>query len=93
MLQHEIADDYVISSGKAYPVREFCDIAFQCVGLKYQDYVIVDPIFYRPAEVDILLGDSQKAKEKLHWNYTISLKEFIEEMVENNLQLLIWKWQ
>ena len=87
MLQQPIADDYVISTGETHSVREFCDLSFRIVGLNYKDYIIVDPIFYRPAEVDILLGDSSKAKNILGWQPTTTFQQIIEEMVEYDLEL------
>ena len=87
MLQQPIADDYVISTGETHSVREFCDLSFRIVGLNYKDYIIVDPIFYRPAEVDILLGDSSKAKNILGWQATTTFQQIIEEMVEYDLEL------
>lgn len=86
MLQQPIADDYVISTGETHSVREFCDLSFRIVGLNYKDYIIVDPIFYRPAEVDILLGDSSKAKNILGWQATTTFQQIIEEMVEYDLE-------
>lgn len=86
MLQQPIADDYVISTGETHSVREFCDLSFRIVGLNYEDYIIVDPIFYRPAEVDILLGDSSKAKNILGWQPTTTFQQIIEEMVEYDLE-------
>ena len=85
MLQQEMPDDYVISSGKAYSVREFCEIAFAHVGLKYQDYVVTNKKFFRPAEVDILLGNSDKAHKTLNWKPTFSFKDLVYEMLENDL--------
>lgn len=86
MLQQEKPDDYVIATGDTHSVREFCDIAFSSVGLNYKDYVIVDPKFYRPCEVDVLTGDATKAKEKLGWVPTTSFKELVSRMVEHDLE-------
>lgn len=86
MLQQETPDDYVIGTGETYEVREFCDHAFNTVGLKYQDYVTVDPRFYRPAEVDLLISDPSKAKEKLGWEREVSFKGLVEMMVESDLK-------
>ena len=66
MLQQETPDDYVVATGEAHSVREFVDLAFSEVGLNYEDYVVVDPKFFRPAEVNYLLGDATKAREQLH---------------------------
>ncbi|MBU5444372.1 GDP-mannose 4,6-dehydratase [Paenibacillus sp. MSJ-34] len=85
MLQQEEADDYVIATGKTTTVRDMCRIAFNYVGLNYEDYVVIDPKYYRPAEVDILLGDPSKARGKLNWEPRTSLEELIEMMVEADL--------
>jgi len=88
MLQQEEPDDYVVCTGETHSVREFCEIAFDHVGLDYQDYVIQDPRFYRPAEVDLLVGNPQKAKDKLSWEPRVSFRELISMMVDADLQLL-----
>ena len=88
MLQQEIPDDYVICTGETHSVREFCEAAFRYVGLNYRDYVIQDPRFYRPAEVDLLVGDPSKAREKLSWEPQVSFEELIKRMVDSDLQLL-----
>ena len=66
-------------------VRQFCDAAFSHVGLDYTDHVSTDPMFYRPAEIHLLLGDCTKAEKKLGWNYNLGLKEMVTEMVESDL--------
>ena len=86
MLQQDQPDDYVVSSGKTHAVREFCDKAFRLVGLDYRDHVVQDDRLFRPAEVDILLGDCTKARQKLGWDYRHTLDELIEEMVERDLR-------
>ncbi|MBU1196114.1 MAG: GDP-mannose 4,6-dehydratase [Proteobacteria bacterium] len=86
MLQQEQPDDYVICSGETHSVREFCEKAFNVAGLDYRDYVITSEKFFRPAEVDILLGDHSKAEEMLGWKPTVSFDELINEMVENDLK-------
>ncbi len=86
MLQQPDPDDYVIATGRSRTVEEMCKIAFDCVGLNYQDYVLVDPRLFRPAEVDELLGNPAKAKEKLGWSPKIGLEELIHMMVEADLQ-------
>ena len=88
MLQQDHPEDYVICTGETHSVREFCETAFHYVGLDYRDYVIQDPLFYRPAEVDLLVGDSTKAREKLSWKPEKSFEELIEIMVDSDLQLL-----
>ena len=86
MLQQEEPDDFVISTGKTYTVRLMCEIAFSRVGLDYNDYVVVDPKFYRPAEVQLLLGDCTKAKEKLGWEPEVDFKGLIEMMVDADVE-------
>ncbi|SUE42874.1 GDP-mannose 4,6-dehydratase [Roseomonas gilardii] len=85
MLQQEVPDDYVVATGRTTTVRDMCRIAFGHVGLDYEEFVKVDPAFLRPAEVDLLLGDPSKAKEKLGWTPEISLEEMIREMVDADL--------
>lgn len=85
MLQQEKPDTYVVATGKTTTVRDMCKIAFEHVGLDYEKYVVIDPVFYRPAEVDILLGNPQKAREKLGWEAKTSLKELINMMVEADI--------
>ena len=86
MLQQETPDDYVISTGEQHSVREFCDIAFASVGLKTKDHVVTDPQFFRPAEVNTLLGDSSKAQSKLGWQRKIDFQQLVTMMVEADLQ-------
>jgi GDPmannose 4,6-dehydratase len=88
MLQQEEPDDYVIATGETHSVRELCEVAFKHVGLNWQDYVVVDEKFYRPAEVDLLIGDARKAHARLGWEPSLSFKELIEMMVEADLELL-----
>ncbi|SDW43221.1 GDPmannose 4,6-dehydratase [Marinococcus luteus] len=85
MLQSDEPDDYVISTGETHTVEELVDIAFQYVGLDWRDYVVTDPKFVRPAEVDLLLGDCTKAKEKLGWELEVGFRELVEMMVESDL--------
>ena len=85
MLQQDEPDDYVIATGVATTVRDMCKIAFDYVGLKMDDHVKIDPSLYRPAEVDLLLGDPSKAKAKLGWQTTRTLEEVIHEMVDADL--------
>ncbi|NDB58956.1 GDP-mannose 4,6-dehydratase [bacterium] len=87
MLQQNNADDYIISTGETHSVREFCEIAFNSLDLNYNDYVSVDPIYYRPSEVDLLLGDSSKAQSVLGWQPNTSFNDLIKIMIENDLQL------
>lgn len=88
MLQQDQPDDYVIATGQTHSVRRFCEIAFGYVGLDYRDYVVQDERFYRPAEVDLLVGDASKAREKLGWQPETSLEELVQMMVEADLKLL-----
>ncbi|MGY5810812.1 GDP-mannose 4,6-dehydratase [Rhizobium sp. LEGMi198b] len=88
MLQQDVADDYVIATGVTTSVRDFCQSAFAHVGLNYEDHVVTNPRFLRPAEVDVLLGDSTKARRELGWQPEISLSEMISEMVEADLKRL-----
>jgi len=86
MLQQDEPDDYVIATGKTRTIRELLDTAFKIVGLNYEDYVVIDPRFIRPAEVDILLGDPSKAKKKLGWEPKVSFEEMIEMMIEEDFR-------
>lgn len=86
MLQQDKPDTYVIATGRTTTVRNMCQIAFEHVGLNYEDYVIIDPRFYRPAEVDSLLGDPTKAKQELGWEPETSLEELITMMVDADLK-------
>lgn len=86
MLQQDQADDYVIATGQTTSVRRFCELAFAHVGLDYHDYVRIDPRFYRPAEVDILLGHPEKAASRLGWQARTSLEELVAMMVEADLE-------
>lgn len=88
MLQQEKPDDYVIATGKSVTVRELCRLAFVQVGLNYQDYVVIDPKLFRPAEVDILLGDPIKAKKQLDWQSKTSLKELVSMMIDADVKRL-----
>ncbi len=86
MLQQEQPDDYVIATGRTTSVREMCRIAFAQVGLNYEDHVVIDPRFYRPAEVDILLGNPAKAKARLGWEASTPLETLIGMMMEADLR-------
>jgi GDPmannose 4,6-dehydratase len=85
MLQQDQPDDYVISTGETHSVREFLSIAFGLYGLFWEDYVKIDPKFFRPAEVDCLLGDCSKAKKKLGWEPTYSFEQLVREMVSYDM--------
>ncbi|CAB1371085.1 GDP-mannose 4,6-dehydratase [Denitratisoma oestradiolicum] len=88
MLQQDKPDDYVIATGRTTTVRDMCRIAFEHVGLKMDDHLIIDPAFFRPAEVDVLLGDPAKAESRLGWRATTSLEQLIVMMVEADLRRL-----
>jgi len=86
MLQQEEPDDYVIATGETHTVRELLDLAFGHLSLNWQKYVKIDPRYYRPTEVDLLIGDASKAKKKLGWEPKVSFKELITMMVDSDLQ-------
>jgi GDPmannose 4,6-dehydratase len=88
MLQQETPDDYVIATGRTTTVRDMCEIAFRHVGLNVEDYLAIDPALFRPAEVEVLLGNPAKAKSKLGWEAEIGLEAMIQEMVEADLARL-----
>jgi len=88
MLQQDAPDDYVVATGETHSIREMCEVAFSHVGLDWQDYVASDPRFYRPAEVDLLVGDPSKAGAKLGWEPMVSFKELITMMVDSDVQAL-----
>ena len=88
MLQQDRADDYVIATGRTTTVRQMCEIAFAHCGLEIDDHLVIDPKLFRPAEVDVLLGDAAKARRVLGWEPQISLEAMIVEMVEADLQRL-----
>jgi len=81
MLQQAEAQDYVVSTGRTHTVREFCRLAFATVGLEYRDYVVEDARFFRPAEVDLLIGDPGKAKRVLGWEPEVTFEALVERMV------------
>jgi len=86
MLQQDKPDDYVIATGHSTSVRGMCNIAFSYVGLNAEDYIVIDPELYRPADVDVMLGNPVKAREKLGWESKTSLEEMIQEMVDYDLE-------
>ena len=87
MLQQETPDDYVVAMNELYSVRDFCEQTFCRLGLNYEDHVEIDPRYYRPAEVDLLLGDSTKARTKLGWQPRTSFNQLVDMMVEHDLKL------
>ncbi|TMH31535.1 MAG: GDP-mannose 4,6-dehydratase [Betaproteobacteria bacterium] len=86
MLQQDKPDDYVIATGTTTTVRDMCRIAFEHVGLRYEEHVVVDPKFFRPAEVEVLLGNPSKAKAKLGWQPKTGLNELMRMMVDADLR-------
>jgi GDPmannose 4,6-dehydratase len=88
MLQQATPDDYVVSTGETYSVRRFCEIAFGHVGLDYSNHVVIDERFYRPAEVDLLVGDPSKAKQQLGWSRDVSFAQLVTMMVDADLALI-----
>jgi GDPmannose 4,6-dehydratase len=86
MLQQDRPGDYVVGTGKTWSVRDLCQIAFECVGLDYREFVVQDERFFRPAEVDLLVADPAKAHEKLGWKPKISFAELIAIMVDADLK-------
>ncbi|MBN59843.1 MAG: GDP-mannose 4,6-dehydratase [Gemmatimonadetes bacterium] len=88
MLQQEEADDFVIATGQTRTIREFCQVAFAHADLDWEQYVVVDERFFRPAEVNILLGDPARAREKLGWELETSFEEMVRLMVDRDLELV-----
>ena len=86
MLQQDTPDDYVIATGIAHSVRELCEVAFTHVGLNYEDHVVIDPEFIRPAEVEHLLGDCTKAKDELNWEPRVDFRGLVTMMVDADLE-------
>lgn len=86
MLQHDKPDTFVVGTDATYSVRDFTKIAFDSVGLVWEDHVVIDPKFYRPAEVDLLISDSSKARKTLGWKPDTSFKQLVEMMVEHDLK-------
>jgi GDPmannose 4,6-dehydratase len=88
MLQQTTPDDYVVATGETHAVQEFCEVAFEHVGLNWRDFVIIDQKFFRPAEVDLLVGDPTKARTKLGWEPSLSFKELVQLMVEEDIKAI-----
>jgi GDPmannose 4,6-dehydratase len=88
MLQQPEPDDYVIATGETHSVKEFLQLAFDRVGLDWEKYVEIDPKFYRPAEVDQLIGDSSKAQTKLGWKNPTRFADLVRLMVDADVKLL-----
>ena len=88
MLQQDVPDDYVIATGQTWTVQQFVEAAFACVDLNWRDYVVIDPKFFRPAEVQLLLGDPSKAKKVLGWQPTHTFQQLVESMVQGDMERL-----
>lgn len=87
MLQHHIADDWVLATGETYTVKDFAKAAFECVDLDWEEYVLTSEKYFRPNEVDYLLGDSSKARKELGWKNEVDFKSLVSKMVESDLLL------
>lgn len=87
MLQQEKADDYVIATGETHAVREFAERVFGKLGLDYKKYIVIDPKYFRPTEVDILLGDASRARKILGWQPTVTFDKLIDMMIESDMEL------
>ena len=87
MVRRDEPEDYVIATGETHSVREFCEIAFSHLGLDYEEHVQVDPRFFRPAEVELLIGNPEKARKELGWSYDITFRDLVIEMVESDMAL------
>lgn len=88
MLQQDEPDDYVIATGETHSVREFLEEAFSCAGLQWEDYVKIDPHYFRPSEVELLIGDASKARTKLGWEPKVHFKELVRLMVDADIDTL-----
>ncbi len=91
MLQQDQPDDFVIASNETHSVQEFCELAFGHAGLNWQDHVVQDKRFMRPAEVDLLIGDPSKAEKVLGWERKVSFEQLVKMMVESDLELVEWE--
>ena len=87
MLQQDEPDDYVIATGETHSVREFLELAFEHLGLQSDEHVVVDPRYFRPSEVDLLLGDASKARQRLGWRPETSFAELVKLMVDHDWML------
>ncbi len=88
MLQQDSPDDYVVATGETHPVRELCEVAFAAAGLNWENHVVIDPAFMRPAEVDLLVGDPAKAERVLGWRREVDFTALVEMMVASDLKAL-----
>jgi GDPmannose 4,6-dehydratase len=93
MLQRDEPGTYVVSTDETHSVREFCELAFDHVGLNWEDHVVIDEKYFRPAEVDLLVGDSTKARSELGWKPKVSFEELVKSMVDADLDLLSGRLQ
>ena len=87
MLQHDEPDDFVVATGETHSIRQFLDLSFSHLDLDWQDYVEIDPRYFRPTEVGLLLGDFSKAKEKLGWEPKVTFEQLAQMMVEADMKL------
>jgi GDPmannose 4,6-dehydratase len=87
MLQQEAPDDYVVATGESYSVQQFLEATFGCLGLDWKEHVAIDQRYFRPAEVDFLLGDSSKARQRLGWKPKVDFQALVQRMVDNDLRL------
>jgi GDPmannose 4,6-dehydratase len=88
MLQQDKPEDFVIGTGETHSVRELCELAFKCVGLNYEDYVVQAPRYLRPSDVELLISDPKKARERLGWKPKVDFKALVEMMVDADLKRL-----
>ena len=86
MMQHPVARDYVVATGQSYSVRQFAEKAFALAGLDWEKYVVIDPEFFRPAEVEYLLGDPTDTYQELNWTPKVTFDELVEEMVASDME-------
>jgi GDPmannose 4,6-dehydratase len=88
MLQQDKPDDYVVATGETHSVREFLEAAFAHAGLDWRKYVEIDPNYYRPTEVDLLVGDASKAKKQLGWEPKTKFNDLVKLMVDADMQMV-----
>jgi GDPmannose 4,6-dehydratase len=88
MLQQDAPDDYVIATGRTHTVERLCEIAFEAAGLRWRDHVVIDERFFRPAEVDLLIGDAEKARSELGWTPETSFEQMVQDMVAADIELV-----
>ena len=89
MLQREKPDDYIIATGEAHSLRGFVELVFQCLGLNWEDYVIVDNDLYRPSDIKTIYGDPSKARTELGWEYNLSFKSLVRLLVEEERAYIV----